>query len=562
MRTKMSLGITLIILIAIGIVMVPWVDGMMFKRQYYDFVKALEASEQAKIEILEYHQGWFSSDAKVSVLPTVNMSSGVPAAPNTPQTGSYTTPTIILEQHITHGPWVLDPVSNQKTFGLASIQSHVRLPATLEALLLGTQASSSGVVMINGMATFGGDFINQISTPVFNIRIPGIGQITWQGLNGSMNFHLVDQHIKNMTSNIVIGAVTARNDQAFSIATKDATVKYDLLADPSGLWSGFYSFLAPEISATLISAGNFLVKDINVSNTMKINPQDSYSSQFQIGLGQFVAPEFSITQSNINLSFENLKASALMNLINTINKQQSAMKPEEFQKQLDVLITPIITSQTMVKSNILINTSYGRLITAAQSSWPAPINRIFEITQKVKAQVDIRISITLLNQMIKELVELKSPKSLPMPESPVNTEPTEENLLKQIDTWSNQGSLDLSIGIQLKDLVQTHIPPADFGRNVDKFVQLKQLTPELAAQVKSQYQLVQDAANKPATVAIAKPQPASQVDVAMQQIANLVKQGYIKQDKDDYVTVITIENMTVKANGLDVNNLRNGSAGG
>jgi len=476
MRTQSKISLIIIVLLILaGIAIAPWIDGMLFKSNYYHFVQALETDKRVKISILEYREGWMSSDAKISIMPTVDLMSGLPISPNTPTTGAYITPTIILDQHISHGPLVNDPITHQYTLGLASIESNMHLPATVEAVLLGNQANQNGVISIYGLATLGGDYLNQIKTPIFNINIPSLGSIVWQGLSGYINFHMEGKHIQNIKSDITIGAVNARSIAGIFV-TENADVKSDMTLDKTGLWNGSYAFTAPKISVT-DESDVYSVKNVSFSTQFGVTSTNLYATQLHILLDQLNSPHFSINQqSHINLSIENLNADALLTFINEARQNTSATSEDT--QRFESLLPPIISTTTLIKHDSAINTSWGRLIESSQASWPIAVKTVDDIWKNVSAKADIRISVSLVNQ----LIDLSVPPAPPVAKPVTDTNST--------------------------------VPSQNVEQPVAK--------------------------------------PTSPADVMKQHVADLIKQGYIIVDKDDYVTSITFLQGKLKANGLDV----------
>lgn len=472
MRTRARISFIIVLLILVAIVITPLIDGMLFKSNYYHFIQALETDKRVKISILEYHEGWMSSDAKLSIMPTVDL---MPGLPNSTPTGSYITPTIILDQHIVHGPFVRDPFTHGYALGLASINSNMHLPATVEAVLLGNQANQNGVISINGLATLGGDYLNQINTPVFNINVPSVGSIVWQGLNGYMNFHMEDKHIQNIKSDMTIGAINAHSVVG-SFITENANVKSDMTLDKTGLWNGSYAFTAPNIS---VSSENdiYSVKNVSFTTQFGVTATNLYATKLQILLDQLSSPQFSINQqSHINLSIENLNADALVNVI-TQARQDQSMTPEQTQK-FEALLPTLISTTTLIKHDTAINTSWGRLIESSQASWPVAVKTIDDLMKNVSAKADVRISISLVNKLIEIAAQQETPGA--QRATTPNSSPTSE------------------------------------------------------------------------TQQSAAPVPVSPADTMKQELADLIKKGFITQDKDDYVTSITFEQGVIKANGLDI----------
>jgi hypothetical protein len=543
MRIKSFLSLVFVLLVLVGIAIVPWIDGMMVKRHYENFISAfaLQADKRVKIKIVEYHQGWLTSQAKISVTTSID-NIGLPPAPNQQAASAYFIPTIILDQTITHGPLVRNPVTDQYSLGLASIESNVRLPATIEALFLGNQAgTSNGVVTLRALMTFGGDYLTQVRIPVFNISIPGVGQFVWQGLNGSINYYTKGNEIAKIKTDIVVGAIESRSEMG-SLVSKEATIKSDMGSDVSGLWDGFSALSIPEFTVVTPN-GVFSIKNVNLTNTFNIVAKGFYSAKLQLAIGQLSMPMFSIDQSSMNLSSENINADALAKILTELSNYHSGEMTQQQVIHYINLVPSLITPTSLGQNNVLINTSNGKLTMSGQVSWSAAVKTIDDMVKNLHAKEDIRISVALVNQIIDMTMQGEA-----VVEQNLNA-PTEQNLLKQITFLGDSNRLDLSVGIQLKDLVQAHVDAVVFAKSVDQFVKLKQLDPSVAEQLKSQYVLVKNNAGQAPAPIQPKLSPA---DAAKQQIAELIKKGYIQQDKDDYITTLTLEQGKLKANGVEV----------
>lgn len=533
---------------------VPCVDGFLFKRNYHQFVQALAADNTVSIQILEYHQGWFHSTSKVSIKPKVDMA-GVPVPSSSPS-GAYMTPSIVLDQVISHGPLVYDAKSGW-VIGLAAIQSRIHLPTSVEAVLLGNQPNQNGIIESNAIVSLSGDYLSQFKTPVFNINIPNVISIVWQGLNGTMNFYMQGNRLQKMTTDMVVGAISAKGVVG-SVDMKEALIKYEISPESSGLWKGDYQFTAPEFTYTNADQ-IFAIKGLKTSYAFGSATANLYGANAQFSLDQLTTPQFGVNHSQISMSLENVSTPGLLNLIKTINSFKDNgpdFTPAQSQ-QLLAIVPQLITSTTLVKQDVAINTSYGRALLNSQIVWPVVVKTMDSVAKEVKGKADIRVSTTLVDQVI-AIMAAHEAAARPSPASAISSQqPTEDSLLKEIDSWSAQDKLDLSIGIQVKDLVQAHLKPEDFARNIDKFVVLAQISPDIADQLKSSYAIVRANQLSP-TVQAPTPvvaQAASPVDQMREEWNLLIKQGYVRQDKTDYVTTITIEQGVVKANGLEIQKL-------
>ncbi len=542
--SRIIVGIAVLIFIALA--MIPWVDGFMFKQNYYHFVKALEADNTLNISILEYHQGLWSSTAKVSIKPKMD-AAGVPHPANIP--GGYTTPSIILDQVISHGPLARDESNNRFVFALATIHSKMHLPAAIEGLLLGGQPNANGVMESNTVVTLGGNYLTQVKTPVFKSNIPNLVNVVWQGLSGNLDFYMNGQRLQKLVSDMKIGAISAKGAPG-SIDMNEVSIKYDITPDASGLWNGGYHFSAPGFTLGLENE-TLSAKNIDLNYLFKLTTPKLYDIKMQLTLGQFIAPQFAFNSSSSNWSVENLDAQALLNLVNTINHLKSMrgeMTPQQAQ-QIMALVPSLITPTTLIKNDIAINTSYGRALLNTQVSWSAPVKILDEVAKQAIGKGEFRISTSLVDRLIAlAAAQAASQTATPMPA--VSQQPTEASFLKQIDSWSTQNILDLSVGIQIKDLVQTHLSPADFSRNIDQFVKSKQIPANIAEQLKMEYAAIKASVSMPPVPA---PQPVVSPEAQMRaQLDALIKQGLITQDKTDYITILTLEQGVLKANGQSV----------
>lgn len=540
------IAIGFVILVAI-LATIPWIDGYFFKQNYYNFVKALEADKTLNIKILEYHQGWFSSEAKISMTPT----DIARMPPSNVISNANTHPSIVFDQKISHGPIAREMSNNSWTIALATIQSKVRLPANVEAILLGNQSNQNGIMESNAIVTLGGDYLTQFRTPVFTINIFGVN-LVWQGLNGNMNFYMNGRRLQKMTTDMSIGDFVAKGLSS-SIVMKEASVKYDISPDAKGFWNGTYHFDVPEFTFSRIDEV-YSIRGIKTSYVFGSAAPNLYNTTIQLSLGQFTSPQFSINPASMNLSFENISNQGLLNLIKAINQLKNSkdeLTPAQSQ-QLLMMVPQLITTTTRIKENVAINTSYGRALWNAQISWPSVVKTLSDVIKVAKGKADLRISASLVDQLI-VLVATYEAANMPKQNAPsVMQQPTEQNLLKQIDSWMNENKLDLSVGIQIKDLIQTKLTPVDFSTNIEKFIKLKQISVEMGEQLKVLYATVR---SNPQPVQTAVAAPISPVNQLKDELNMLIKQGLIKQDTTDYVTTITLEQGIIKANGLEVQRL-------
>lgn len=522
-----------------GLLALPWIDGYMFKQQYLNYVAAAAPANGLKVSIEEYHQGWLHSDAKMVV-------QYVPQANELPNPMTSMLPEkFIMEQKITHGPLVRNPLTQRWTIAMAAVNTTFHLPAEIERMLLGSQASE-GLVKVSMVAMFGGKFVNQFTMPVISKTIPQVGSFTWQGLNGTSSVLMSGSTMAHAEANVTIGALTAQSPQG-SLTTKDMTIKYDLKPVASGLWSGPFHLEVPQITATS-PAGNFSLSNLQFINSLTVTG-DQCNISMQAMLGQMDWPGHAISQSNLNIAVNHINAQALMNLVKATQMQMNYLTEQQYQQYYGAYLMPLFTPATVASYSSTINSSYGHLISDGQVQWPAGVKQPHDVMTNANAKLNLRVSMSLVKKIIEE-TNAKPQQA----QAGASGQPSEQQLAKEIDALAVAGKMDVSTSEKLKDLIHTHLAVANFNLNIDEYVQRKELTDEMGAQLKAQYAMLMDATkhsvNSPAVTAQSSPA----ADQMKQQLDTLVQQGYLTVDKDDYVTVLTYEQGVFKANGHAVMN--------
>ncbi len=522
--------------------LLPWIDGFIFKRQYVKFIAAVaQLDPQTKIEVVEYRQGWFNSSAKVEVLLPIN---NIPTFAASPMR-------ITLDEQISHGPLVHNPISDSKTFALAAIRGTVYLPApVIAALLLGNQVNS-GAVQVNTVATFGNEYMTQVKTPVLNLQLPGNNKLSWQGMNTNVQLRVGKQQIDHIKMIFTIGAFAAQSNNG-SILTKEITVTEDITPSASGLWDGTMLLTVPEIIVDRGKEGKMMLQGLGMNAEFDTNKENLYRNRLKFSLDKLAIPNFTINTSNATILAENFSADALLKLIRGF---QSGLSQEQRVAQYDTLFPQIYTTTSQITENAAIDTSDGKLVTDGQIQWFEPIKTMEEAYKKAKVKINVRVSAALVNKLIELSAAANKPADNPAAQPAVDPN-SEAALLEQVERMVVENKMSVYAGVQLKDLIKTHLAPDIFANNVDQYVVRKEITTEIAKQIEAQYVIVQKnfkntAVNAQLAAAPPPPQPTvTPAEVMKQQVEALVKQGYLTHDKDDYVATLTVEEGVAKANGI------------
>lgn len=567
---KYSLVLVLLLVILAGIA--PWADGFLFKRTYLALLTSAQTDLQGSlnIKVLEYKQGWLTSSVKIYVEPVLNRTRF--SNPSKAVSQLRRAPVgFTIDQDIMHGPIVFDRTNNEWGIAQAVMKGYVHAPDVYEASLLGSK-KNEGLVQINTLVNFQDDFISQIDMPVITIQDRS-GKFSWQGIKGTIDAATSQGQVNAVKTDLKIGAISAEGVRG-TFNTKEGTYQYDVTRQPVGLWNGTVNFSAPEMIFNYLNKENInqssKLTGLAMSSVFGVNSA-SYSSSMQISMKQLQLPTYSISPASFKCSVNNLDAkglAALVNMTKTLNTQQQMSR--EMMDQLNVLLPGLLTPTTSINADLAITTPTGRAIATSKVFWPAnPVpHTLQEMAMKVQVEGNIRISVALVNEFIDIIAKQQQEKNNRLKALTSSTSGPAENLTtispqtvdafeKQIDTLTQQGQVTAFASVQLKDIGKMRLPVEAYTANIDRFVTMKEIKPEAAAQLKTVLQADKSSAvpvaSQAAQQAVEQPAPEqTPADQMKNQINELIKLGYIVQEKDDYVIAFSYQEGVTKANGVVV----------
>lgn len=527
MRIKLyAIGVVLLVMVAT----VPWVDGLIFKHIYINMLSNASnraASQSIKLALLEYHVGWLSSDAKIAISFISEQSD--PAK------------SIILEQHIQHGPYVHDISNDQWVTALATLETHMHLPSQIEAMLFDHQPHPNGLLQWSTLVKLGGYYFSQLNTPTLQLTVPVLGITTgWTGLNGTSEYQGDAENFVSLKTHLQVGTLSYK-DRLNLLLIKNVAAQYTAMANPNNL---------PDTSIRLnVGAINFAnnhqnisLKNFSINEDFAFRPPNFYGAQLQMLSGEFSSPFLNLQNSTIRVGLENLSSSALTQM-----QAMLKQKPLNFASMQRLFLTAFVP-QSRMNEHIIINKLNGKFLSDGQMTWSHAVTTISDFLKYARAKVNIRISISLINK----LIHYQSNATSATAEQPSLT--PEQQLLQKIDNLADQKKLDLSVALQLKGVVQVHLPVEAFNRNIDELVLLKQLPADLAPEFKTLYlnSKVEKLINAVHFLGTSKTADESMIldNPKKQQLDALVKQGALLQDQEDYSTTLTYEEGVLKANGI------------
>ncbi len=530
MRTVKRIFIFLLLLVFL-LGLLPLVDGIIFKRGY---LTLLDYNSHGKAQVQDYSMGWLSSTAKI-FLPASDGKGGV-----------------TLDQTIYHGPFLINPLTNEREFKQAAIVTMVHLDPKTESYLAGTD-TSNGVLQMTTLVTYSNHFTTQVQSPVFNIKVGSQGKLVFQGVSGTIDSTVENNFIKSSSTDLHLGAISGESN-GISVAATPSTLRGEVTCpDAASLCSVSAESAFPLLQSVNAQGGTTKLTGLHFK-TDSHNANNNYSNNFQFSFSSLVAPDYSTGASSLKISYDHLNAAEIRDLFNNLQQAQNQYTDLRSSQlaaaaALNAALPKIITPQSTFNEDLRITAPAGVLTATGKVFWPAgaaaTATSSAELMLVANAQVKVRASVTLVNDIIKKMDEKKAAEeeaaALAMPAKPaVETPPPlitiDETKLpaymefrKEIDDLTNSKVISTQIQIVIYKMSDTHTPVRDFNNAVDAMLKSNQITYPVATNLRNGYLNFFDAQQK-AILATVFAKPAANLRDLKAQIQSLAQIKVIPDD--------------------------------
>ena len=584
MRIKWGYVIVLV-LAGAAVAATPLIDGYCYKNSYTDLITAMGAGSTTKVKIVDYQLGWFCSDVQLSI--NLNAPDAKTQDPSL---------FVTVNQHITHGPLVKDPVNDGSwTMAKAAMQSQFHLDKKTEDKLIGS-SQPMGIVQVDSLVSFDNHYQNSVKTALFSVKISETGKLTWQGVTGIVDARFIDNQLRFIKSDLSAGALSIQDATGnVAIQTMKALGQRD--CQQAALCAGTSEFSVPSANGMFNNTSIKLVgTDIKTSYGLGTN--NAYNANAEFALGMLTMPDYTVGPASIKVALNNMNPEALQKMLEIARSATEASSDDMQSQRLLMLaeynkeIPHLITAGSVINQDTNINTSYGNFTSAAKFYWPAntPLPASSKDLVKMNFKVDMRAATTLVNQLVKvadgqmgssdaaTVAGVPAPAPVvaaPPPPPPPSAVPAPEVYTKTIlDPFVATHKINADVIGALIAVQKQHLSPGIYSVSVDKIILIQRLPPALlkkvAQQLKDNYAATysdtetEDTAAPAQAPAVAAAPAATATPVAaaapaagsggriQQQLDTMIKQGYVKQDNDDYVVSIVYENGAMNVNGVAV----------
>ena len=165
--------------------------------------------------------------------------------------------------------------------------------------------------------------------------------------------------------------------------------------------------------------------------------------------------------------------------------------------------------------------------------------------------VDTRVTIKLIPEKFAAPLKAAYAKALA---TPLTNVAANAGANKQLDVWVRENKITNDTRAALIQLQKQNLSSEIYDASIDDIVASKRLPVELGNQLKTQYESTthDSSLGSDADIASSGTTAAAAMGQMRQQFDALVKQGFVVQEKDDYVVTLVYEKGVLKVNGTQV----------
>ncbi len=534
---------SVVLLVILILVFGPLVAGFGFRASYRDLIAFYNSQDSIHIEILDYQRGWTSSEIKLSVEIDSKQLQAVLKMLNIPVNDTNQQYQFIVKQHVQHGPIIF---SNNApgVFGLAAIQSKFEMtPDTGSLLLLG---------MPSAKLKSDDDFVSLLGNYFNHLEISGLQMLdpisrTHLQLNDFVSDVWIEPKQKRVSGELTLSNFSIYNSDD-SIDIDKINLKFNHHLAPNGLWLGTHYIEVPKITFQEEGDEFLTIAELNFSGASdEISGVVSGARKldiFEINYGGDV-----IGPMHLELSAHGLDAKTIYNLIEAY--QQFAKNGEEYQGQLkqkiSMILPKIVTPGTEINlDQFRLNAFKGNLTINAAINWPernfeAP-NNVHDIVTTAKARANLSISKKLMDDVIGIIAG--------MPTSIREASYPDRDLLlsvrDQMTAASKQNTYLIKMlvesdqlpeksGEEFVEMQRALVSVDDYEKAIKDLFLDRKISLRVSYQLGWQYSQLRNPYQFLLRKVIEYQRSANEQLQA--QLKELLSQGYIKEEKNDYVVL-------------------------
>ncbi len=417
-----SLVTVLVLITAVG----PYVTGVKLKSDFQSHIAYLNQNDKFQLTVDQYHDGWFSSDAKISLsIKDPILRNTLLTLFNTRDEKSPDLNQIHFDLHINHGPFVFTHIidgSLHPSLGLGQIYSRLVLEPEVQQSME-KYIGDSPLFECQTSVYFNGDAITSYHSPIVNIKTLK-GVITWGGIHGAVT---TSRHFDKIDAKTTFKSALFDNGN-FKFTSEPITSDGAAQKGDGNLWFGHNTIAIPKILGQIHSQTAFVLDSLEM-HTNTVPQENNFSSNWRLGLEKIKLGNINIGPGELKLSFDNLNialTAKLRDLVNEMNNTpslSSQRKQEIYRDELTPKIIELLQQGVLVKlEKFHLTTPFGNIDTEGALSFPQKVQRDQTVKQLAEmATLNLHLSVPpLFAEAVVNYFNHRLANFLPAPD-PVST---------------------------------------------------------------------------------------------------------------------------------------------
>lgn len=502
MKTRLfRIGCLAVCFAAILIIVSAYFCGLFFENKYKYFLAHQDPDGLIKIKLIQYQRGWFSSQAEISVTL------------NGPELLQKFSP-YIVDQIIQHGPVLHHP--GKLFLGSASIQNKIQ--------------RTNLIYHNNDVDVVFGNLVSQVwVSPDFNV------------IHGELDF---------LNASV--------NDDFDFVSFPQLVIKFDMRKKNDN-WSMQDSLQCKQININDNDGNMLTLNDVSLNGFMK-SAENSLQAERLLTITSMQYDDKVAGPFNVKFSLSNLNAKSIGDMVQAYQKIME--RGELYQSQLSYKMSMLLPDVLNYRSkftldNFNLKMPEGIIRINGSISWDKDEDSFPDNLYEVINSAIVHLKLNVAKPLVGGLIDFTS--SLPLfddakksiQNSYLVSQQEVQTVLQfnsaEIYSMFKQGDLSEQNAMNLISLQENLVPMSFYQNEIKELFLSKQISAETSYMLHWQYAILQ----QPITML------RQLVDKYRQQITqnlqtqfnNLLKEGYIVEDKSDYTALIVRDQEKIEVNG-------------
>lgn len=383
------------LVVVFAVLAAPFIEGYWFKqllsKRITAFAEQLQpnAESSIKLEIAEYHLGWLTSTAVVTMTATKKSMQG---------RGGFQMPPIVFkyELQIHHGPIVF--VDSQPRLAMANVETNFFLPDIIKAFI---PDNGNGFMQAQTLVSLDKNTFSS------TIKIPGqdfLGMAKWDGMSGNATFVFANDNLVKVDSQATVGALITQPGAGGQVVIEPVSIQSNTELMPSKLWGGTHQASTAGIGLQGPNNKSLIIYDLK-SDTTYGDHGSLYDVVASLSLGKVSLPPTEVVNTlsgvNLSLAVKNLNASALYELTSAVQSDSTlGSRYAELMPKFFKIFTPDFNVTTTLTSA----TNLGNAKIDLAISFVTPPTSGADFNKNINATLNARIARALVEAVVTQYV--------------------------------------------------------------------------------------------------------------------------------------------------------------